>query len=92
MTERTPDQKYGTHLARRLLESYDGSGAGVRGAPITLAEADAYIEGLVAQLEAGITLQLRARFVHETADKCSREFHGGTICETCFSAALREGR
>lgn len=54
MTERTPDQKYGTHLARRLLETYDGSIIGteyVRGAPITLAEADAYIESLVAQLE-----------------------------------------
>ena len=51
MTKRTPDQKYGTHLARRLLESYDGCDAGVRGAPITVAEADAYIEGLVAQLE-----------------------------------------
>jgi len=43
---RTPDQKFGAHLARRLLESYDGSCAPVRGARITVEEADTYIEKL----------------------------------------------
>jgi hypothetical protein len=29
-----------------------------------------------------------AEIARKSGDKCAREFHGGTICESCFRAAL----